>query len=64
VSFQNMNNYQDGCFSDASNQSQALTGPMKRLWLDKLNPSHWFNFGLKVLIGIGGLTLLGILSII
>jgi hypothetical protein len=33
-------------------------------WLDKLNPSHWFNFGLKVLIGIGGLMLLSLLSII
>jgi hypothetical protein len=33
-------------------------------WLDKLNPSHWFNFGLKGLIGIGGLMLLGLLNII
>jgi hypothetical protein len=29
-----------------------------------LNPSHWFNFGFKGLIGIGGLMLLGLLSII
>jgi hypothetical protein len=33
-------------------------------WLDKLNPSHWFNFGLKGLTGMGGLMLLGLLSII
>jgi hypothetical protein len=33
-------------------------------WLDKLNPSHWFNFGLKGLIGISGLMLLGLFSII
>jgi hypothetical protein len=33
-------------------------------WLDKLNPSHWFNFGLKGLIKIGGVMLLGLLSII
>jgi hypothetical protein len=56
-----MNNEQDGCLSNASNQSQPLMGPMKRLRLDKLNSSHWFNFGL---IGIGGLMLLGLLSII
>jgi hypothetical protein len=31
VSFQNMNDDQDGCLSDASNQSQPLMGPMKRL---------------------------------
>jgi hypothetical protein len=37
---------------------------MKRLQLNKLNPSHWFNFGLKGLIGIGELMLLGLLSII
>jgi hypothetical protein len=64
VSFQNMNDDQDGCLSDASNQSQPLMGPMKRLQLDKLNLSHWFNFGLKGLIDIGGLMLLGLLSII
>jgi hypothetical protein len=64
VSFQSMNDDQDGCPSDASNQSQPLMGPMKRLWLDKLNPSHWFNFGLTGLIDIGGLMLLGLLSII
>jgi hypothetical protein len=56
--------HQNGCLSDASNQSQPLMGPMKRLQLDKLNPSHWFNFGLKGLIGIGELMLLGLLSII
>jgi hypothetical protein len=33
-------------------------------WLDKLNPSHWFNFGLKGLICIGGVMLLGLLLII
>jgi hypothetical protein len=38
--------------------------PWRRLQLDKLNPSHWFNFGLKGLIGIGGLMLLGLLSVI
>jgi hypothetical protein len=32
-------------------------------WLDKLNPNHWFNFGLKELIGIGGFMLLSLLSI-
>jgi hypothetical protein len=37
---------------------------MKSIWLDKLNPSHWFNFGLKGLIGIGGLMLLDLLGII
>jgi hypothetical protein len=35
VSFQNMNNDQDGCLSNASNQSQTLTGPMKGHWLDE-----------------------------
>jgi hypothetical protein len=64
VSFQNMNNDQEGCLSDASNQSQPLKGPMKRLQLDKHNLSHWFNFGLKGLTGISGLMLLGLLSII
>jgi hypothetical protein len=59
-----MYNDQDGCLSDASNQSQPLMGPMKRLWLNKLNPSQWFNFGLKGLISIGGFMLLGLLSII
>jgi hypothetical protein len=34
VSFQNMNDDQDGCLSDASNQSQPLMEPMKTLWLD------------------------------
>jgi hypothetical protein len=58
VSFQNMKPNQDGCLSDASNQSQLLTGLMKKLWLDKFNPSHWFNFGRKELM------LLGLLSII
>jgi hypothetical protein len=57
MSFQNMNNNQDGC------QSELLMGPMKRLQLDKLNLSNWFIFGLKGLIGIRGLMLLGLLSI-
>jgi hypothetical protein len=64
VSFQNMNDDHDGYLFDASNQSQPLTGPMKRLQLDKFNSSYWFNFGLKGLIDIGGLMLLGLLSII
>jgi hypothetical protein len=33
-------------------------------WLNKLNPIHWFNFGLKGLTRIGGLMLLCLLSII
>jgi hypothetical protein len=33
-------------------------------WLDKLNPSHLFNFALKGLIDIGGLMLLSLLSLI
>jgi hypothetical protein len=52
-----MNNDHDGCLSKASNQSQLLLGLMSRLWLDKVHRSHWFNFGLKGLIGIGGLML-------
>jgi hypothetical protein len=40
--------HQNGCLSDASNQSQPLMGPMKRLQLDKLNLSR-FNFGLMLL---------------
>jgi hypothetical protein len=55
LSFRNMNNDQDGCLSNESNQSQLLMRPMRRLWLDKLNPSHGFNFGHKGLIDIGGL---------
>jgi hypothetical protein len=59
-----MNNDQDDCLSDESNQSQPLMGPMKRFWPDKLNPSHCFNFGLKGLIDISILMFLGLLSII
>jgi hypothetical protein len=64
VSFQNMNNDQDGCLSNVSNQSQPLMGPMKRLQLNKLNLSRWFNFVQKGLIGIVGLIFGGLLSII
>jgi hypothetical protein len=42
----------------------CLRDPWRRLQLDKLNSSHWFNFGLKRLKGIGGLMLLGLLNII
>jgi hypothetical protein len=36
----------------------------EKILAGKLNPSHWFNFGLKGLIDIGGLMILGLLSII